>query len=156
MVPARHLAALHVGEFTSPTAAAEKALRTLARRWRDLHAGIHEHDADLECTVQARAPDLTALPDVATAALLVLLGDNPDRMRCDAAFAMLCGVCPMPASSGKIPRHRPRRGGHRQADAALKRVAVTPMRSHPPTGRGSPALAVPSTPYLGSARIPRC
>ena len=101
-----------------------------------LHAGIHEHDADLERLVQARAPDLTALPGVATgtiAELLVVLGDNPDRIRSDAAFAKLCGVCPIPASSGKTSRHRLCRGGHRRANAALHRVAVTRMRSHPPT-----------------------
>jgi transposase len=133
---ARHLAALHPGELTSPTAAAEKALRTLAQRWLALHAEIHEHDADLERLVQARAPGLTALPGVATgtiAELLVVFGDNPDRIRSDAAFAKLCGVCPIPASSGKTSRHRLDRGGHRQANAALHRVAVTRMRSHPPT-----------------------
>lgn len=86
--------------------------------------------------MQARAPGLTALPGVATgtiAELLVVFGDNPDRIRSDAAFAKLCGVCPIPASSGKTSRHRLDRGGHRQANAALHRVAVTRMRSHPPT-----------------------
>ena len=114
----------------------QKALRTLAQRWLALHAEIHEHDADLERLVQARAPDLMVLPGVATgtiAELLVVLGDNPDRIRSDAAFAKLCGVCPIPASSGKTSRHRLYRGGHRQANAALHRVAVTRMRCHPPT-----------------------
>jgi transposase len=132
----RRLAALCPGPLTSPAAAAAKALRALARRWLDLHAEIHEHDADLEQLVAARAPDLMTLPGVATgtiAELLVLVGDNPDRIRSEAAFAKLCGVCPIPASSGKTSRHRLYRGGHRQANAALHRVAVTRMRSHPPT-----------------------
>ena len=132
----RQLAALELGQLTSPMAAAAKALRTLAQRWLALHAEIHEHDADLERLVQARAPDLMVLPGVATgtiAELLVVLGDNPDRIRSDAAFAKLCGVCPIPASSGKTSRHRLYRGGHRQANAALHRVAVTRMRCHPPT-----------------------
>jgi transposase len=133
---ARRLAALRPGPLTSPAAATEKALRALARRWLDLHAEIREHDADLEQLVAARAPDMMRLPGVATgtiAELLVLVGDNPDRIRSEAAFAKLCGVCPIPASSGKTSRHRLYRGGHRQANAALHRVAVTRMRSHPPT-----------------------
>ena len=67
------------------------------------------------------------------AEMLVVLGDNPERIRSEAAFAKLCGVCPIPASSGKTTRHRLNRGGNRRANAALYRVAVVRMRSHPPT-----------------------
>ncbi len=65
--------------------------------------------------------------------MLLLVGDNPERIRSEAAFAKLCGACPIPASSGKTQRHRLNRGGNRQANAALYRVVVGRMRSHQPT-----------------------
>ena len=68
--------------------------------------------------------------DVA-AKLLVAAGDNPDRLHSEAAFAHLCGVAPLEASSGKTRRHRLNRGGNRQANSALYRVVITRMASHP-------------------------
>ena len=65
--------------------------------------------------------------------MLILVGDNPERIRSEAAFAKLCGACPVPASSGKTTRHRLNRGGNRQANAALYRVVIVRLRSHPPT-----------------------
>ena len=65
--------------------------------------------------------------------MLVLVGDDPERIRSEAAFAKLCGACPIPASSGKTSRHRLNRGGHRWANAALHRVVVVRMRTHRPT-----------------------
>lgn len=65
--------------------------------------------------------------------MLIVLGGNPQRIRSEAAFAKLCGVCPVPASSGKTNRHRLNRGGNRRANAALYRVALVLMRHHPPT-----------------------
>ena len=63
------------------------------------------------------------------AELLIIFGDNPDRIRSDAAFAKLCGACPIPASSGMTTgRHRLYRGGHRQANAALYRSVIVRMR----------------------------
>ena len=56
-----------------------------------------------------------------------------ERIRSEAAFARLCGACPVPASSGKTTRHRLNRGGNRRANAALYRVVVTRMRGHRPT-----------------------
>ena len=70
--------------------------------------------------------------DVA-AKLLVAAGDNPERLRSDAAFARLCGVAPLEASSGKTVRHRLSRSGDRQANNALYRVVITRLGSHPPT-----------------------
>jgi hypothetical protein len=67
------------------------------------------------------------------AEMLLLVGDNPDRIRSEAAFAKLCGACPIPASSGKTNRHRLNRGGNRQANAALYRVVIVRMRGHQPT-----------------------
>jgi transposase len=65
---------------------------------------------------------------IGTATLLTAAGDNPERFRSDAGFAALCGVSPLPASSGKTNRHRLNRGGNRQANAALHRIAVVRLR----------------------------
>ena len=68
------------------------------------------------------------------AELLIVFGENPDRIRSDAAFAKLCGACPIPASSGRTTgRHRLNRGGHRPANAALYRAIIVRMRYHQPT-----------------------
>jgi transposase len=63
----------------------------------------------------------------------VAAGDNPGRLRSDAAFSMLCGASPIEASSGRTIRHRLNRGGDRQANAALYRIVVVRLRWHQPT-----------------------
>src|SRR3982751_3860142 len=101
-----------------------------------LDVGIQEHDCALDSLTDAAAPMLKAAFGIATgtvAEMLILVGDNPERIRSEAAFAKLCGVCPIPASSGKTTRHRLNRGGHRQANAALYRVVIVRMRVHQPT-----------------------
>src|SRR3712207_3498574 len=65
--------------------------------------------------------------------MLLLAGDDPERIRSEGAFAKMCGACPIPASSGRTQRHRLNRGGNRQANAALHRVVVVRMRAHGPT-----------------------
>jgi len=65
--------------------------------------------------------------------MFILVGDDPTRIGSEAVLAKLCGVCPLPASSGKTNRFRLNRGGSRQANAALYRVAIVRMRNHPPT-----------------------
>jgi hypothetical protein len=67
------------------------------------------------------------------ARLLVAAGDNPQRLRSEAAWAHMCGVAPIPASSGKTVRHRLNRGGNRQANSALYHVVITRMSHHQPT-----------------------
>jgi len=67
------------------------------------------------------------------AALLVTAGDNPDRLRSEPAWAHLCGVAPIEASSRKTKRYRLNRGGDRHANAALWRVVITRMSSDPRT-----------------------
>ena len=67
------------------------------------------------------------------AEMLILVGDNPTRIRSEAALAKLCDVCLIPGSSGKTHRFRFNRGGNRQANAALYRVAIVRMRRHEPT-----------------------
>jgi transposase len=65
--------------------------------------------------------------------MLITFGDNHNRVHSEAAFAKMCGVCPIPASSGKTQRHRLNRGGNRRANAALFRVVIVRMRWHEPT-----------------------
>ena len=111
-------------------------MRALARRWLILHKEIQTHDKELERLVVAKAPSLMASHGIATmtvAEMLILVGDDPSRIKSEAALAKLCGVCPIPASSGKTNRFRLNRGGNRQANAALYRVAIVRMRNHEPT-----------------------
>jgi transposase len=124
------------GALTSPMAATKTSLRTLARRWQQLQAELDRIDLQLQALVSAAAPTLLALPGVGVdtaGQLLVTAGDNPQRLRGEAAFAHLCGVAPIPASSGRTHRHRLNRGGDRQANNALWRIALVGMRCHPPT-----------------------
>ena len=90
----------------------------------------------LDILTRAAAPTLREAfgigPDSA-AEMLIVAGDNPTRIRSEAAFAKLCGACPIPASSGVTNRHRLFRGGHRQANAALYRIVIIRMRWHQPT-----------------------
>jgi transposase len=119
-----------------PTVAAMLALRSLARRHQELCAEITELDTLITPLVAALNPALLALtgvgPDVA-GQLLVTAGDNPERLRSEAAFAMLCGAAPLPASSGRTVRHRLNRGGDRQANAALYRIVLCRLRWDPRT-----------------------
>ena len=119
-----------------PTAAAKYALRSLARRHCQLGKEIKDLEVELERLTRAISPALMDSfgigPDTA-ATLLVAAGSNPDRLHSEAAFASLCGVNPLPASSGKSNRHRLNRGGHRQANAALHRIVVVRLRHDPRT-----------------------
>jgi transposase len=67
------------------------------------------------------------------AQLLLTAGDTPERLRSEASFAALCGVSPVPASSGKITRHRLNRGGDRAANSALHIIAIGRLRLDPKT-----------------------
>jgi transposase len=129
-------ATLQLGPVTTPTAAVTLALRTLARRYQALSAELAVLDAELDRLTRTAAPKLLELFGVGSdsaGALLVAAGDNPDRLRSNAAFAMLCGASPIQASSGKTHRHRLNRGGDRQANAALHRIVVARLRHDQPT-----------------------
>jgi transposase len=112
------------------------ALRELGRRAEFLDGQLERLDGLIVPLVTARASSLLALygvgPDTA-ALLLVAAGDHPERLRSEAAWAHLCAVAPIPASSGKRTRHRLNPGGDRQANHALWRIVITRMSSHPPT-----------------------
>lgn len=119
------------GRAGEPVVAARVALRTLARRYQRLTSEIDELDEVIAPLVAEIAPALLALngvgPDVA-GQLLVTAGENPERLRSEAAFAMLCGTAPLPASSGRTQRHRLNRGGDRQANSALYRIVLCRLR----------------------------
>jgi transposase len=122
--------------LTTTTASAKASLRAIARRWLDRDAEIGSHDAHLGQLTERCAPEMVRAHGRGTATAaerLIRVGDDPARIRSEAAFAKLCGACPVPASSGKTSRHRLNRGGHRQANAARHRVVVVRMRTHPPT-----------------------
>jgi transposase len=124
------------GPLLDPAAATKLALRHLARRHAALSAEIVELDRALAQVVSEAAPGLLALPGVGTdvaGALLVAAGDNPERLSSEAAFARLCGVAPLLASSGKTNRHRLNRGGDRIANNALWRIVLVRMSSDPRT-----------------------
>ena len=109
----------------------------MAQRWLNLHEEIKVHSVHLQTLTKAAAPEMLKRPGVgfdSTAQLLVTVGDNTDRIRSEAAFAKLCGVCSIPTGSGKTSgRFRLNRGGNRQANAALYRIVLVRMRWHPPT-----------------------
>ena len=113
------------GPLVNPTAAAKYTLCSLACRYCRLSKEIHDLKAELERLTQTAAPALVSVfgigPDTA-AALLITAGSNPERLHSEAAFAALCGVNPIPASSGKTNRHRLNRGGDRQSNSALYRI----------------------------------
>jgi transposase len=120
----------------TPTAATKVALRCVARRYRRLSIEIEVLDAHLARLVAQVSPDLLAVKGVGTdtaAVLLAAAGDNPERLRSEAAFAHLCGVAPIPASSGKTTRHRLNRGGNRDANRALHLLAVRRLAWDPRT-----------------------
>ncbi|MCS5498303.1 IS110 family transposase [Cnuibacter physcomitrellae] len=117
--------------------ATKLALRDLARRWKALDDEVKQLSTQIAALVNDAAPDLVALHGVGTeiaGQFLVTVGDNPDRIRSEAAFAKLCGVAPQPASSGRTTgRHRLSRSGDRAANSALYIITIVRMRRHEPT-----------------------
>jgi transposase len=123
------------GRLDAPSAT-RTALRTLARRWQALNEEVSELDADLKQLTRQAAPRLLAEAGIGpetAAKLLIVAGDNPDRVHSDAALAALCGSSPVEASSGKTRRHRLNRGGDRQGNNALWTIATNRMLHHPET-----------------------
>jgi transposase len=112
------------------------ALRELGRRAEFPGSQLGRLDELIVPLVAGHAPGLLALygigPDTA-ALLLIAAGDHPERLRSEAAWAHLCAAAPIPASSGKVTRHRLNPGGDREANHALWRIVITRMSSHPPT-----------------------
>lgn len=121
----------------SDQAGYEAAVRSLASRWQVLDREAADLAAQLKTVVDQTAPtgllELQGVgPDVA-ATLMIAAGDNPQRLRSEAAFAALCGVSPLDCSSGKQNRHRLNRGGNRDANMALWRIVMVRLRWDPTT-----------------------
>jgi transposase len=120
----------------TPRQTYKRTMRRLALRWQALTDEIADYDRELQHLVTATAPALVSIAGVGihtAAALLITAGDNSDRLRSEAAFAHLCGVAPIPASSGKTVRHRLNRAGDRAANNALWVIAIGRMARDPDT-----------------------
>jgi transposase len=108
--------------------------RELVGRCRTLTRSIVELDRELEQRTAQTAPALLELPGCGalTAAKLLAEVGPIDRFHSDSQLARHSGVAPLEASSGRVRRHRLDRGGNRQLNAALYRIAITQARYHPP------------------------
>ncbi len=112
------------------------AFKDLARRIGFLDEQTGRLDERINTLTAKASPALVGISGVGphvAAQLLATAGDNPGRLRSEAAFAKLCGACPIPASSGKTSRHRLNRGGDRRANRALFTIVLVRMRHDPRT-----------------------
>jgi len=125
------------GPINEPTAAAKLALKTLGRRHQHLTEEIRTLDVEIQTLVDQAAPpellDMCGVGPQTAADLLITIGSNPDRVSKESSLAALCGTSPVDMSSGNQQRHRLNRGGDRQANAALYRIAIVRLRYHQPT-----------------------
>lgn len=106
------------------------SLRSVAAVWKEARSQVESLDERIRALLEANAPALLGVEGCGTttaAALVVAAGDNPGRLKGEAAFSMMCGASPIPASSGKTDRHRLNRGGNRQANWALYEIAIKRM-----------------------------
>ena len=133
LTAARQRPHLHTGDIEVFTALS--VLRALARRITALQAESSEHERAITAIVRSWRPDLLEIPGVGptTAAVVLTAWSHPGRVRSDAAFAMLAGAAPIPASSGKTVRHRLNHSGNRQLNRALHVIAISRMRYDPTT-----------------------
>jgi transposase len=108
--------------------------RDLLRAIRERSRRIAGLEREIAALVRSRAPELLELEGCGalTAAKLIAETAGAARLSSDSKFARLAGVAPIPASSGQRTRHRLDRGGNRQLNCALHRIAVTQGRCHAP------------------------
>lgn len=112
------------------------ALKSMAQTHATIKESADRLEKQMQVILQEHYPALLRVFGVGTitaASLAITAGDNPRRIRNEAAFAKLCGACPIPASSGKTNRHRVNHGGDRQGDQALHQIALVRMSCHQPT-----------------------
>ena len=121
-----------LSSYRQVTSAYRIALKSLGRRYLELHDEIADLDVMIAALVDDLAPELVARNAIgyeSAAQLLLTAGDNSDRFRSESSFAALCGVSPVQASSGKVTRHRLNRGGDRAANSALHIIAIGRLRT---------------------------
>jgi len=124
------------GSMADPTHVAKVMLRRLAKRVHDLDRELAEADEELNSLLQLAVPTLLQVNGVGLSAagqLLTTAGENIHRLSNEASLARLCGVAPIPASSGNTTRHRLHRGGDRDANSALYLIVINRLRWHEPT-----------------------
>jgi transposase len=133
---ARQPAALRPRRLEEPEDALRHTLRTLAERWQYLDAGAEELTRVIGGLVQRVAPQLLEPFGIGVdtaAEILVVTGDNPERITSEAALAKLAGIAPVPTGSGLTGgRHRINHGGHRRLNAAIYRTVIVRMRFRQP------------------------
>jgi transposase len=118
------------GDASDPREATRLALRTLARRYQSLSEEQAELTRELDRLTATINPALRSAKGVGVdvaSILLVAAGENAERLTSESAFAAMCGVSPVQASSGMTVRHRLNRSGNRQANHALWRIAMVRM-----------------------------
>jgi transposase len=123
-------------QFTNPTTAAiATTMRSLAHRVIALRQEAAEHYELLNTHVTQWRPDLLEQTGIGpvVAATVLLAWSHPGRVRSAAAFCMLAGTAPIPASSGQTNRYRINRHGDRQLNRAINTIAITRLRCHPPS-----------------------
>jgi transposase len=100
------------------------------RHLRELTSSIKALEAEITDLVGELAPQLVTEPGCGPLTAAKLVGEiaGADRFNSDAKLARAAGVAPIPASSGRTDRHRLDRGGNRQINAAIHRMAVTRAR----------------------------
>jgi len=134
---ARFCAALRPRELDTVDDALKHTLRSIARRWLALDGEARDLEAMIGGLVARQAPQLLDAFGIGVdtaAEILIVAGDNPQRITSEAAFAKLAGISPLPAGSGMTSgRHRINHGGHRQLNAAIYRTVIVRMRFHEPT-----------------------
>ena len=130
------------------------SLKALALSWRELRERAEALEQRMRLILEENARpllDVYCMGAVSAAQLAAIAGDNPERIRSEAAFAKLCGACPLPASSGKTNRHRLNRGGSRQGNRAL---LTSPWCACATTG--PPATTSPGKPAEGKGNSKSC
>jgi transposase len=143
-------------DYRNVASAYRIALKSLARRYLELHDEIADLDAMIAAIVDELAPALVtrnSIGHASAAQLLLTAGDNSERLHSEASFAALCGVSPVPASSGKTTRHRLNRGGDRAANSALHIIAIGRLRTDPAPKAISQSVsprAIPSSRPFGA------